>query len=80
MTERLMVMEDWVALLSTLGLVAVIPALGEELFFRATVQQLLHSKVGKHLAVWLAAVIFSFIHFQFYGFVPRMLLGPLWVT
>ncbi|ODT55918.1 MAG: hypothetical protein BGP01_13685 [Paludibacter sp. 47-17] len=77
MTERLMVMEDWVALLSTLGLVAVIPALGEELFFRATVQQLLHSKVGKHLAVWLAAVIFSFIHFQFYGFVPRMLLGAI---
>ncbi len=30
-----------------------------------------------HLAIWVTAIIFSFIHFQFYGFVPRMLLGAL---
>lgn len=77
LTEQLMEMNNWGALLLTLGLVAVIPALGEELFFRATVQQLLQSAIGKHLAVWLAAIIFSFIHFQFYGFVPRMLLGAI---
>jgi hypothetical protein len=77
MTERLMEMNNWGALVLTLGLVAVIPALGEELFFRATVQQLLQSATGKHLAVWLTAIIFSFIHFQFYGFVPRMLLGAI---
>lgn len=77
MTERLLIMENPGALLLTLGLVAVIPALGEELFFRATIQQLLVSKTGKHIAVWLTAIIFSFIHFQFYGFIPRMLLGAI---
>ncbi|MBR1809036.1 MAG: CPBP family intramembrane metalloprotease [Paludibacteraceae bacterium] len=30
-----------------------------------------------HAAVWVSAIIFSTIHFQFYGFVPRMLLGAL---
>ena len=33
-------------------------------------------KSGKpHLAIWLTAFIFSTIHFQFYGFIPRLLLG-----
>ncbi len=30
-----------------------------------------------HTAIWASAIIFSFIHFQFYGFVPRMLMGAL---
>lgn len=30
-----------------------------------------------HVAIWIAAFIFSAIHFQFFGFVPRMLLGAL---
>lgn len=77
MTERLLVMESWLDLILTIGLVAIIPALGEELFFRATVQQLLQSTKAKHLAVWLTAILFSFFHFQFFGFVPRMLLGAI---
>ena len=31
----------------------------------------------QHVAVWVSAIIFSAIHFQFYGFIPRMLLGAL---
>lgn len=31
----------------------------------------------QHVAVWVTAIIFSAIHLQFYGFVPRMLLGAL---
>ncbi len=30
-----------------------------------------------HTAIWASAFIFSFIHFQFYGFLPRMLMGAL---
>ena len=30
-----------------------------------------------HLAIWITAIIFSAIHLQFYGFIPRMLLGAL---
>jgi membrane protease YdiL (CAAX protease family) len=77
LTERLLTMNSVGELLLTLGLVAVIPAVGEELFFRGTIQQLIRTKWGPHVAVWLTALIFSAIHFQFYGFVPRMLLGAL---
>jgi len=30
-----------------------------------------------HVAIWTTAIIFSAIHFQFFGFLPRMLLGAL---
>ena len=32
-----------------------------------------------HVAIWLTAVIFSAVHMQFSGFVPRMLMGALFV-
>jgi CAAX protease family protein len=58
--------------------IAIIPALGEELLFRGCIQQLLREWAKNiHWAIWLTAALFSFIHFQFYGFVPRMLLGAL---
>lgn len=57
---------------------AIIPAIGEELLFRGIIQQTL-GRVFKneHVAVWVAAFVFSFFHFQFAGFLPRMLLGGL---
>ncbi|MFT4031664.1 MAG: CPBP family intramembrane metalloprotease [Siphonobacter sp.] len=58
--------------------VGVIPAIGEEFLFRGTVQKLFERWWGNpHLAIWLAAAIFSAIHVQFLGFFPRMLLGAL---
>jgi membrane protease YdiL (CAAX protease family) len=77
LTDSLLAVDTWGGLLFTIILVALIPAFGEELFFRGVIQQLLQGKMGKHLAVWLAALIFSAIHFQFYGFIPRTLLGAL---
>lgn len=57
---------------------ALIPAIGEELMFRGCVQQLLREWTrNTHAAIWITAFLFSFIHFQFYGFVPRMILGAL---
>lgn len=57
---------------------AIIPALCEELLFRGLLQPLLVRVTGKkHLAIWVTAALFSFIHFQFYGFLPRMVLGAL---
>ena len=53
-----------------------LPAVGEELAFRGVLQQTL---IGKNSnppwGIWGAAFIFSFIHFQFFGFLPRLLLG-----
>ena len=115
----------WVLLLNLLVL-AVLPAIGEELTFRGVLQRLLsvrqqdrtdcalrnksdlclrsphqniaaqvlsgtpispsekgqgdvsqRSTLNAQLSVWVTAFIFSFIHFQFYGFIPRLLLGAL---
>ncbi len=63
-------------LLFNIFMIALLPAIGEELIFRGIIQRGLHRFSGNaHVAIWLAAVIFSAIHFQFLGFVPRMLMG-----
>jgi membrane protease YdiL (CAAX protease family) len=59
-----------------LAVIAGLAALGEELFFRGVLQNLFERYVGNHhVAIWASAAIFSFIHFQFFGFFPRLLLG-----
>ncbi len=65
----------WDLILSIL-IVGVLTGIAEELFFRGALQRLLESKFGnKHLAIWSAAFIFSAVHLQFFGFVPRLLIG-----
>ena len=57
---------------------AILPALGEELVFRGVVQPNLIKMVSNyHIAIWITAFIFSAIHMQFQGFLPRMVLGAL---
>ncbi len=65
-------------LLLGLLVIAVIPGIGEELLFRGLIQGKL-SAIFKnpHIAIWVAAFLFALFHFQFYGLVPRMLLGAL---
>ncbi|QMU27732.1 CPBP family intramembrane glutamic endopeptidase [Adhaeribacter radiodurans] len=56
----------------------LIPAIGEEIVFRGLLQRsLLRVFNNTHVAVWVAAFIFGAIHMQFYGFIPRMLLGAI---
>lgn len=55
--------------------VAVVPAIAEELFFRGVIQRNLMQWFSPHLGIWLAAALFSAIHFQFFGFFPRFVLG-----
>ena len=59
-----------------LFIIALIPAIGEELIFRGVFQKIFVKlfKSG-HLAIWVTAFIFSAIHFQFFGFIPRFILG-----
>ncbi|MCB0820216.1 MAG: CPBP family intramembrane metalloprotease [Bacteroidetes bacterium] len=78
LTEAFLKMDSLSDLLFALLVMAAIPAIGEELLFRAAILPLLlQAGAGKHLAVWLTAFLFSFIHFQFFGFLPRFLLGAL---
>jgi len=63
-------------LLVGLVVIAIVPAVAEELVFRGGVQRNLVVWFGsRHVGVWLAAAIFSAIHVQFFGFVPRFVLG-----
>lgn len=56
--------------------IAVIPAIGEELAFRGMIQPAVQRLTGNiHIAIWLTAAFFSAFHFQFLGFVPRLMLG-----
>lgn len=61
-----------------LVVIAVLPAIGEELVFRGILQNEFHKGFGNiHIAIWVSAIIFSAIHMQFFGFIPRLLLGAL---
>jgi len=63
-------------LLANLFVIAIIPAIGEELLFRGCLQTILHKwSKNPHVAIWITAVTFSALHLQFEGFLPRMVLG-----
>ena len=77
-TEKMLNVNTFGGLLFNLLIIALIPAIGEELTFRGVLQQsLTRGLKNPHIAIILSAAIFSFIHFQFYGFPPRMFLGIL---
>lgn len=63
-------------MLATVGIVGVLTGFSEEVFFRGAMQHIfVDSKISRGVAVWGTAIIFSAIHFQFFGFLPRMLMG-----
>lgn len=65
-------------LLVNLFIMAVLPAVGEELFFRGVLMRLFSRFIKNiHVNIIVIGFIFSFIHLQFYGFLPRFLLGIL---
>ena len=84
LTEQFMNVTTIGGLIINLLLMALLPAIAEELTFRGVLQRLFEAKGDEakgekipHLAIWCSAILFSAIHLQFYGFVPRMLMGAL---
>ncbi|MBE0661011.1 MAG: CPBP family intramembrane metalloprotease [Bacteroidales bacterium] len=62
--------------LFNLLMIAVLPAIGEELLFRGVLQKVFHQWFKNiHWAILITAIIFSAMHLQFYGFLPRTILG-----
>lgn len=75
-TRMFLEVATWQGLLFNLFMIAVIPALGEEFIFRGIVLKVFRQWTGNaHLAVWISALLFSAMHMQFFGFLPRLLLG-----
>jgi membrane protease YdiL (CAAX protease family) len=76
LTELFLKSETYGQLAFNLLMIAVLPALGEEFLFRGVLQRLFTEWTkNKHVGILIGAFVFSFIHFQFYGFIPRFLLG-----
>ncbi len=64
------------SLLINLVMIALLPALGEELLFRSALLGIFRKMFrGIHWPVILSSVIFSALHLQFFGFLPRFMLG-----
>jgi membrane protease YdiL (CAAX protease family) len=75
-TMAMLKMETSQQLLATLFAVAVLPAVCEEWLFRGAIQPIFVKWSGNiHIGIWGSAFLFSAIHFQFFGFLPRLLLG-----
>ncbi len=65
-------------LLLAIFVIAVLPGIGEELVFRGLLQkEFIKAGGNPHVSIWVAAILFSTMHMQFFGFVPRMFLGAL---
>lgn len=78
LTEAFLKVDSPAGLLFNIFMIAVLPAIGEELLFRGVVQRIFTSWTrNHHWGIWITAILFSAMHLQFYGFVPRMLLGAL---
>ena len=78
MTEAFLNVKSIGGLFVNLIIVALLPAIGEEFLFRGVLLRLFKEWTkNKHVAILISAFLFSAVHFQFYGFLPRFLLGAL---
>lgn len=77
-TELFLDMKGPRSLMINLLMIGLIPALGEELVFRGVLQRIFTDwSKNKHVAIWTTAILFSAMHMQFFGFLPRMVLGAM---
>lgn len=76
LTDKILLTKSIGGFIANLVIVALLPALSEELFFRGFLQNLARRLLkNPHVAIFTTAFIFSAFHLQFAGFIPRLLLG-----
>ena len=75
-TNQLLTLNSVGDLVAGFLVVGVMAGVSEEFFFRGALMGIMRrGRANIHIVIWTVAIIFSAIHFQFFGFVPRMLLG-----
>ncbi len=78
LTEQLLSASDYVTIALSFVVVVLIPAFGEELFFRGIMQKLWQRAVRNiHWAIWINSFVFAAIHMEFNGLLPRMALSAV---
>lgn len=74
--EKMLVTDSITIFLANIFVIAIIPAIGEELIFRGILQKyFIQWTKNIHAGVIITAIVFSTIHFQFLGFLPRAAMG-----
>lgn len=69
-------MSSFTDYLISLIMIAILPAIFEELLFRGALQQFFINWFNNpHIAIFVTSFLFSIIHFSYYGFLPRLALG-----
>ena len=77
-TQKALAADSLGGYLLNLIALAITPAICEEMFFRGVLQKYLCSTIkSKYFAILLTAIIFSAIHMQFSGLLPRFILGAI---
>ncbi len=78
LTNSFLLSNTWPGFLVNILMMAIIPALGEELLFRGLLIRLFRDWTKDiHVAIFISAFIFSAIHMQFYGFFARLMMGVM---
>ncbi len=77
MIKIFIITSDTGQMLVNLLMLALVPAVCEEMFFRGFIQKTLNRIVSAEWAIVIAATFFSFMHFQFFGFFSRLILGGI---
>ncbi|WP_259069179.1 CPBP family intramembrane glutamic endopeptidase [Mucilaginibacter sp. X4EP1] len=77
-TEVMLKMNTVWTLIFDVVFIGLVPAIVEEFMFRGTLQTIfLKWTKNSHVAIWITAILFSAFHIEFFGFLPRLMLGLL---
>ncbi len=75
-TEKFLNVSTLSGFLLNIIMMAVLPAIGEELLFRGLLMRWFSKAISNiHINIIITAFLFSAIHMQFFGFLPRFILG-----
>lgn len=71
-------LDNWGGFIKSIILIALLPAIFEELLFRGCLQQILFKWIKKPFwAILVTSILFSAIHGSYFGFLPRIFIGML---
>jgi membrane protease YdiL (CAAX protease family) len=77
-SDNMLQMKTIGSMFFNLVFIGLVTAIAEELLFRGALQTILMRWTkNKHAAVWITAILFSAFHMEFFGFIPRLMLGVL---
>jgi hypothetical protein len=78
LSDAMMEMSTFWSMVFNLLFIGLLTAIVEEILFRGCLQTIfLKWMKNKHVAVWITAILFSAFHMEFFGFLPRVMLGVL---